>query len=325
MTAPLADLRRAKEYSDAGNYGAKAELMRRLIFAAPQDFAVDSVRNGVAGVTHTPTVFRVHLPLTAVPAQIRPSLADGKAPPVPPREKAAALPPAALTSALGGLLGAGLGYGAGALAENLAPEGVLQKGKLRRNLAMMGGGLGALPGAWLGTISARHLAEQGHPSPWTEGFLGRDRLLGPDATTAAMPQTESAPKLAGLRHQLREAFAVGRSDREPLTDKAASYFDAFIPADQFAAAAWEDPLSPLPLKLYQTAVVSTAAQQRLSPFVSPMDVARVAIGMGSGLAAGALLGKVVGTLAGLTPEAQKAVQQAGLWYGAVRGALSTGG
>lgn len=46
-------------------------------------------------------------------------------------------------SLVSGLIGAGLGYGAGALLENTVPEEYVDRGRLRGNLAMMGGLAGA--------------------------------------------------------------------------------------------------------------------------------------------------------------------------------------
>lgn len=52
-----------------------------------------------------------------------------------------------------GLLGTGLGYGAGWLGEKLIPEEYQQKGRLRRNFALMGGATGTAVGAMPGLIN----------------------------------------------------------------------------------------------------------------------------------------------------------------------------
>ena len=52
-----------------------------------------------------------------------------------------------------GVLGAGLGYGAGWLGEKLIPEEYAQKGRLRKNLARMGGLAGTVIGATPGLIN----------------------------------------------------------------------------------------------------------------------------------------------------------------------------
>lgn len=46
-------------------------------------------------------------------------------------------------SIVSGLLGSGAGYTVGTLAENLMPEGYLEEGRLRKNLALAGGAIGA--------------------------------------------------------------------------------------------------------------------------------------------------------------------------------------
>jgi hypothetical protein len=73
--------------------------------------------------------------------------------------------PNPMTSALtGGLIGAGLGYGTGWAAEQLLPEEQFDRGRLRRNAALIGAGLGAVPGIATGLAQAR-IPEAGRPSP----------------------------------------------------------------------------------------------------------------------------------------------------------------
>ncbi len=81
---------------------------------------------------------------------------------------------ATLTS---GLVGAGLGYGAGAIGEKLLPES-WQKGKLKRTLALLGGAAGAAPGAaWMYSANAR----------------GRDMQDGSDVTDYRMLDSMELP------------------------------------------------------------------------------------------------------------------------------------
>jgi hypothetical protein len=58
----LADLKKAKAYSDSKNYEEKHLILRKLIETAPADFMVDSEASDIVGITHTPTGFRMHLP-----------------------------------------------------------------------------------------------------------------------------------------------------------------------------------------------------------------------------------------------------------------------
>ena len=308
-------LGKAKMESDRRNYGAKKDIIRRLIFQAPQNFAVDSQQDGISGITHTPTMFRLHMPSNAVPPAIRPpvsAIASGEGSPAP-KQAEFNMPGHITTTAIGGLLGTGLGYGAGALIEGSLPPGYIEKHKLRNRLAILGGAAGVAPGIWAATRDGRANVEQGK-SYWG-GFLGRDQMLGAEAPPAAPSPLKEA------RARLHADFDMEPTDFA-LSKEADAFFEPLVHADQFNRAVIEDPLSPLPLKLTTMSIVDQASQMRQSPWVSPADIAHVAIGMGSGLAAGTTLGKVVGVLAGLTPEAQTSLQQVGMWYGAIRGAMS---
>lgn len=66
----LPRLLQAKRESDRKNYRVKHSIMRGLITKHPKDFKVDSYKNGVVGVTHRATGFRLHLPKHAVPTAL---------------------------------------------------------------------------------------------------------------------------------------------------------------------------------------------------------------------------------------------------------------
>jgi len=67
----LSALRQAKSESDRGNWPAKHDLVRQTIMTEPQNFTIDSEAGGIAGLTHKPTGFKIHLPSTAVPTELR--------------------------------------------------------------------------------------------------------------------------------------------------------------------------------------------------------------------------------------------------------------
>ena len=58
----LDDLREAKARSDKRDYAGKTHILRRMMKEKPHDWAVDSEDKGIAGLTHMPTKFRLHLP-----------------------------------------------------------------------------------------------------------------------------------------------------------------------------------------------------------------------------------------------------------------------
>lgn len=67
----LADLKLAKKYSDAGRYGAKQEVLFRLMHTTPDNFQVDEQGESPHwGVTHIPTGFQFHINRSLIPAEI---------------------------------------------------------------------------------------------------------------------------------------------------------------------------------------------------------------------------------------------------------------
>jgi hypothetical protein len=73
----------------------------------------------------------------------------------------------------------------------------------------------------------------------------------------------------------------------------------------------------VPTQAAATGVAASAAQLAGSLLVSPWDVGRIAVGAGSGLFSGLLVGKMMRVLTGLTPAAAEQLQRAGVWAGVV--------
>lgn len=71
LNGALASLRQAKMESDRGNYGAKHDLLRQQIRLNPQHFIMDSEEGGIVGLTHKPTGFKIHMPATAIPTELK--------------------------------------------------------------------------------------------------------------------------------------------------------------------------------------------------------------------------------------------------------------
>jgi hypothetical protein len=204
---------------------------------------------------------------------------------------------------VGGILGSGLGYGGGWLAEQLLPRSAFDRGRLRRTGAALGGLAGAAPGlAWAGTNLAN--------SDRTGG--GLRSVLSP------WPYTKAA-------------------------QDSGAFFLPTIPVDAFNRAIWSDvaqaqnpfgtrspwgddsqPLqTPAPVAATASGLVAgTAAatgQRRISPLQLGLTAAATA---GTGYLAGLAFGKTLGALAGLRPEAQAQLQRLGLWGGLVTGAVN---
>jgi hypothetical protein len=92
-----------------------------------------------------------------------------------------------------------------------------------------------------------------------------------------------------------------------------------IDKDRFNRAVWDDPYLPDAYKGMASGVVEGASQiAGDSSLVSPLDIARLGVGTGSGWLSGLVVGKTLGALAGITPDAEKKIQQAGIFAGLVR-------
>lgn len=63
-------LLKAKAHSDVRQYSAKHQILADLMSRKPHEFSVDSTTGPFVGITHTPSKFRIHAPLTAVPKQL---------------------------------------------------------------------------------------------------------------------------------------------------------------------------------------------------------------------------------------------------------------
>lgn len=200
----------------------------------------------------------------------------------------------------GSLAGAGLGYLGGTLAENLLGPTWVRPGRLRKLLALAGGLSLTAPGAY-----------------WAYSRAVRDGDLSGLTKPACVQEAENLSRL------------LPNCRPEPTFLKAASAGGLFenpggssvIPVDDFGRVVWSDhdPFTPASLRAATMGVVQAASLSRDgTPWVTPADIARIGIGMGSGYASGSLAGRTLGVLAGLQPDMQKQLQQAGLWAGALK-------
>jgi hypothetical protein len=232
-----------------------------------------------------------------------------------------------VTSAvLGGALTAGAGYGTGWLLEKLFPEKYMKRGPLKRNLAIAGGLLGGLGAGYLhgkplmedhgvkglfmrGPIKAR-VAD--HPPP-----IGTKRPDVWDAVLAQHPPGKTAEDtfLKRAAEKLQVEFEEDELYKTAYENMAGTMLPR-IPKDEFNQMVMRDPYASMAIRAGTVGLTEAASQSKGGvSLISPFDIGRVAVGMGSGLVSGMLVGKALGALAGLTPEAQKGLQRAGLMAG----------
>jgi hypothetical protein len=218
----------------------------------------------------------------------------------------------------GGTLAAGLGYGAGAIAETVAPE-VFQKNTLRKRLATLGGVLGAAPGAALGFAGMHTWNSPHNPhrdrSSWN-AFTSPNVLYGNPPTIGRPDISKSAAALKAVQPAISEEMQKVANMFAPFQDQISL---SPIPVDSFNRLVMADPFTPPPLQSATMGLVGAADSYRgNSGFITPMDIARVGLGMGAGYVQATIGGKVLGALAGLTPQAQKSLQSAGVVAGALK-------
>lgn len=211
--------------------------------------------------------------------------------------------PGALTGTLGGaLIGAGLGYGAGWLGEKILPQD-WQRGRLRRTLALMGGAVGAMPGA----LATLHNYADGRP-------LNSDAIMNPqyEAYRTLYDGSQDLPDLSDVKYA---ASQTGWDVEIP-----------DIPLEQFQDNLWSDPYVardlPLPTRAAASGLVGAAwraqpEERRSARLVSPADIARISAGMGTGYLSGAIVGKALGALTGMPAETQDRLKRTGLWAGVI--------
>ena len=239
-----------------------------------------------------------------------------------PIAQAFAIKPSSFTDAIGGAtplasmiaggaLTAGLGYGAGALAETFAPE-VFEKGKLRKRLAVLGGALGALPGAALGGIGMSNWDDPANPDRKSSPF---NAFIRPNVLFGNSNIKQASDSLSDIQPHISDEM-----------QKAADFFGgndslhfAPIPVDAFNRMVMADPFAQPYMQAATMGIVGAAnSLNGGSGFITPMDIARIGMGMGAGYVQATIGGKVLGALAGLTPQAQRTLQGAGVIAGAMK-------
>jgi len=266
-------------------------------------------------------------------------------------------------SIVSGLLGSGAGYTVGTVAENMLPERYVERGKLRRNLAMLGGAAGVaahVPAAMANAQMNRKATGDPH---WQRSIMGSDadQQLAPNESdwqnhyqAGHFKQSVAARLELAKKHLPIPAESTLRMIEE-FTKKASGYMtmdsDVLrpVPVDAFNNAIWNDvhngvhssqsnpygTRSPYGdnSESFRTPAINAAAAVGLvtgvqqmyggSSVLSPKHFVKGLAAAGVDAATAHIAGGVLGALGGLTPEAQQQLQQMGLWSGMIRGVTSS--
>ena len=277
--------------------------------------------------------------------------------------RAAGIPsggPSPMSNALvSGLLGAGLGYGGGWLAEHLMPEEYVERGRLRKNLAMLGGIGGAAMHAPQMFANAGMNREATGKSHWMRSAFGGDKYQHMAPHEGDWKDHFARGHKTAAWNMMREVCTMLDPPNDLLLRSSAGFVKeaygsgAFgaqgvglrpVPVDAFNRAIWNDvhnglnssqanpygTRSPYGDNSQNFTTPATAAavtglvsgvQQMYGnrPLLSPRHFVSGLANAGVDLATARVAGGVLGALGGLTPTGQKKIQDMGLWSGMLRG------
>lgn len=208
-----------------------------------------------------------------------------------------------------GLMLGGLGYGAGALAENLFPERYVQRGVLRRNLALAG----LAGGAGLAANNAYATSRKMRQGFWK---------------SMVTPNNTSVPLLPG---EEKVGFLNNIGGQFP--NDPGALFAPTISVPQFNQTTWNDVqagmytgnqrFTPPAYGAAATGLMSGISAAQNSPIIRPIDVINGIASAGVGLATAHIAGRALSALAGLTPAGQEKLQDMGLWGGMMHAVIPT--
>jgi hypothetical protein len=330
----VADLLAAKAESDRKNYAGKHRIMRKLLRDRPHEFFVDSTQGAFLGISHSPSGFKMHLPRKLVPAA---RLGQAKAAVSPvvlgmiasrrpsrPLRKAVRPKPKPILPA-----------------PEPSPEETMESAvqavraiRTRRNRKMAG--WDAVPASVALRVQLGAVASPIDGDPLSDPAVMINKLA-----TAALSLPDTLPHL-DVMEPVEYALPERLQKRADGIMPGHDLFTPSIPVDAFNNAvwtdAWQNPFgsrstfgdnsqqmrtSPQ-VAAAVSGLVSGAGAARNTSHVSPWDVALAAgTAAGKGWLGGLVLGKTVGTLAGMSPEAQKGLQDVGLWGGLLTGAVNS--
>ena len=235
-----------------------------------------------------------------------------------------------------GLVGGGLGYGLGWLGEKFLPS-EWKRGRMRRTGAILGALLGASPGlAWgitnkldkrrfndptLLDTPRENIGEGFPPVPEYRHGLSPDVDEYMTGRVAPLPSDASKDDVV---EWLKTSADIFGEEKQALDLNLFGGGGPIIPVSTFNSTINEDPrvrnrLDPA-MRAAATGLITSSAHlpgKRSTRFVTPMDVGRMAAGMGSGYLSGALVGKALGAMMGMPESTQNKLKNTGMFAGVV--------
>lgn len=254
------------------------------------------------------------------------------------------------TTLAGGLIGGGLGWGAGKLLGWLFPEDYVDKDQVGRLGLILGAGAGAVPGLWSGINKSKFIDPQtGQPAGLWKGFTRHvNTLQTPPDLQADMDayrasQGTGLPKIGSYVPDGVDDWLVKAAQGFVNPTTAGTSLQS-VPLDAFGRAIWNDvhnyasaarnpygtksPWGTNEQPMYTPPAVGAAmsgivsgigAQYGSPPSLLAGHFGRGLVAAGVDTARAKVAGGILGALGVLKPAGQKQLQQMGLWGGLMRG------
>ena len=230
-----------------------------------------------------------------------------------------------------GLLGGGLGYGAGVLAENLLPSKYVDKGKLRKRLALLGGlGAAGAHGIPQAIVNNRMSHTAGKPLGLRAAITPNEGVpMAPhelDLRNAYHNKTGeyrlpgiTLPRPPDIQLRSSHGFVKAAFMDSGVTGSMGVPLEP-IPVDGFNRAIWRDNQNPAYINAAAAGLVSGVSQvYGGTKVLSPRHIIHGFANAGLDAATAKIAGGVLGALGILNPAGQEKLQDMGIWAGLIRG------
>lgn len=179
-----------------------------------------------------------------------------------------------------GSLGALAGYGTGKVIDRFSPQDSYKASRV-------GAGIGALIGATPGLVGAGLNLSAGWPAMTESFYSQKEASFGDDFFKVYGNQPNWAINLAQSQQEL-----------------------------------WQNDKIPITLKAYTSGLLNAAAtlpgKRTSTNIVTPIDIARVAVGLGTGVASATLVGNAMGALFGTNQKVKDMLKTTGAAIGVLR-------
>jgi hypothetical protein len=179
------------------------------------------------------------------------------------------------------------------------------------------GSLGALAGHGIGRVVDHFSPTDAFKASRVGALLGAVVGATPGAIGAAANAAGGRPALAS------NFYATDFGAKEASFNYSQVGYPSGINVNNAQQAVWSSSHIPIELKAYTSGLLNAAAtlpdrRSQVSAIITPMDIARVAVGLGSGVASANLVGNAMGYLFGTGEKTKQMLQNTGAALGVLR-------